>query len=118
MYFCNDRWVEETIHKLKRYDLVQMFEDSDFLGSDGGVAYKAKSFMYYAERDRKRVVEWSQSAVTYPHPGYAWAMTRGYYQQIGKLFDVNIVGSGDKLMAFAAIGDWQEGMQKGYKLTK
>jgi hypothetical protein len=117
VYFCNEHWADEAMRELRRYELVQLFEDSDFLGWDGEVAYKAKSFAYYARQDVKRVPEWSKSAVTYPHPGYAWAMTREYYNRIGGFLDFNVVGSGDKMMAFAAIGMWEEGLQKGYKLT-
>lgn len=43
-------------------------------------------------------------------------MSASYLGQIKKLFEYNIVGSGDKMMAYAALGMWELGLQAGYKL--
>ena len=37
----------------------------------------------------------------YPHPGFAWAMTRKAYERAGGLYDLSILGSGDHNMALA-----------------
>lgn len=74
--------------------------------------------MYYATHNFKKILESNGNPNSYPHPGYAWAMNRSYLRQIGKLFEFNIVGSGDKLMAYSALNMWQEGLQKGVKLTQ
>jgi len=37
------------------------------------------------------------------HPGFAWAITRKAYEQLGGLYDKGIVGSGDSIMAYSLI---------------
>jgi hypothetical protein len=44
-------------------------------------------------------------------------MNSAYLEKIGGFFESNIVGSGDKLMAYAIFGMWEYGLQAGYKLT-
>jgi hypothetical protein len=38
------------------------------------------------------------------HPGYAWAATRSAWDTMGGLLDFNIVGGGDRQMAFGLYG--------------
>ena len=52
--------------------------------------------------DPARYDEW------YAHPGYAWAMRRDVYNQMGGLLDFCIVGSGDLHFAFALLGRIEE----------
>jgi hypothetical protein len=80
------------------------------------VQYSAKSLMYYAQTNLPMVEEFNKREDTYPHPGYAWAANMSYLNQIGKLFEYNIVGSGDKMMAYATLGKWEFGLQPGFKL--
>lgn len=109
--FMDDMWAKNTLSKLKKVDVVQLFEDSDFLGGDGKVQCSAKSLMYYAKKNLSMIKEYNKKEETYPHPGYAWAMTMQFYRQIGNFFELNIVGSGDKLMAYSLFGDWEYGLQ-------
>lgn len=44
-------------------------------------------------------------------------MTKVYFNQIEKFFEYNIVGSGDKMMAYATLGKWEFGLQPGFKLS-
>ena len=37
------------------------------------------------------------------HPGFAWAITRKAYEQIGGLFELGVLGAGDNLMAHSFI---------------
>lgn len=109
--FFNNKWATETIEGLKRVDLLQLFEEADFLDRNSRVQFKSKSLMYYACRDKKMLRKYSQHSETYPHPGYAWAMNRSYLRQIGNLYEANIVGSGDKFMAYAALDLFEQGLQ-------
>lgn len=109
--FLNRRWALDTINLLKTYDLLQLFEDSDFLGPDGKPEATAKSLMYYATRNLSMIKEFNKRPETYPHPGYAWAASTAYLEKTGGLFEYNIVGSGDKLMSYGALGMWEYGLQ-------
>jgi len=104
--FLAPRWALDALKLLKTYDLIQLFEDSDFLGADGKPEATAKSLMYYATRNVSRIKEFNKKPETYPHPGYAWAATFDYLENTGGLFEYNIVGSGDKLMSYGALGMW------------
>lgn len=53
--FANRRWAAEAIQKLGNCDLVQLFEDSDFLGANGQPQFRAKSLMYYAVHQLKGI---------------------------------------------------------------
>ena len=53
------------------------------------------------------------------HPGYAWAMTRKAYEQIGGLYEYAILGSGDNIMMLSLLGLSLHGVNEqstdGYK---
>jgi len=70
------------------------------------VEYRAKSLLYYAQTRLSHIPELNRHEETYPHPGYAWAMTTAYFAKITKFFEYNIIGSGDKMMAYAILGMW------------
>ncbi len=44
----------------------------------------------------------------YAHPGYAWAMHRSAFNQMGGLIDFCIIGSGDLQFAFALLNRIEE----------
>lgn len=111
MTFLNRRWATETIEKLQTRDLLQLFEDSDFLGPNGKPTASAKSLMYYAALDVSRIKEFNLTPETYPHPGYAWAATSAYLEKTNGFYEENIIGSGDKLMSYAALSMWEYGLQ-------
>lgn len=117
IHFFNPRWASEAIAKLKQLDLIQLFEEADFIGKDWRVQYRTKSLMYYACVNPNNLKELSKRQETYPHPGYAWAATRDYLSQLGGFYQANIIGSGDKFMAYTALGKMQEGIQENCKLS-
>lgn len=49
----------------------------------------------------------------YWHPGYAWAFTRHALETLGGLFEYNIVGGGDYVVAQALIGDVRRAVYAG-----
>lgn len=123
--FFNPNLVQETLYKLNRYPVVQMWSRAIDLDPDGhplefnmpgnGTGIPHKSGVVYSmaycydngiERDPKELgCRW--------HPGYAWAMTYECWDQLGGLYDRTPLGSGDHHMSMAFIGRPSEGIHGG-----
>lgn len=80
-------WYDKTSQLLDRYDVVHPFEKAHWLD------------LTYKDRQMTR-----ESAILMPgeiystayHPGFAWCMTREWYNKVG-FFDYAVSGSGDTL---------------------
>lgn len=113
--FARPDWVYETVQLLQHYKIIQMFSESVNLGPDYTIiSNKRPSFLYsYTNGDP---VKGNYGKLS--HPGFAWAATRQAINQVGGLFDMAILGSGDLHMARALIGEVKEGvyfnLSKGY----
>lgn len=98
--FVRKDWVNETLHQLQVYQVVQMFESAIDLSPSGSTIGVHKSFMseylrggcYHPDRPYQH---W--------HPGFAWAARREAIDSLGGLYDRSILGSGDRNMALAFI---------------
>lgn len=106
--FDNPQWAHLTIDALERYPIVQLFELSYFLGPNGKNQVLRRDYSFgYSIRNNK-IIDPSRYDEWYAHPGYAWAMRRYVYNQMGGLLDFCIVGSGDLHYAFALLGRIEE----------
>jgi hypothetical protein len=98
--FENHDWALDTLKILNGgYDIVQLFShacDMDFKKHSMSVF---NSFGYCHVKNTM-----GQGGVNYPHPGYAWAITRNAYEKINGLYEYAILGSGDHVMAKALVG--------------
>jgi hypothetical protein len=100
--FSREDWAIETLHQLQHYDVVQMFAHAIDLGPEQQPFKTYEGFVYKAQRDGMQ-----STAKGYDgngHPGYAWAMRRAAFDQMGGLIDTAIVGAGDHHMALALYG--------------
>lgn len=93
--FDNDYWSCEAISSLQDNDVIQLFSHCDDLDANREVMHTHTSFVYRLKHDNQYTAKW--------HPGYAWAMTRKCYEKIGGLFESNIAGGGDRVMALSFI---------------
>lgn len=103
--FIRPDWVEETLHQLQVYQIVQMFETAVDLGPTGQTISVHKSFMsQYINKGalfpETGYLEW--------HPGFCWAARREAIDAIGGLYDRAILGAGDRHMALAFVGQAQK----------
>lgn len=99
--FTRRDWASETIHMLQHHYFVQMWENAIDLGPKGQTINTHRSFMaHYWDNLRhfpaKNYLSW--------HPGFAWAARREAIDFVGGLIDIGILGSGDRHMAGAMIG--------------
>lgn len=98
--FENDDWAKETEKKLDDHPLIQLFEERYTTGSNLEILSKIPGIVYAG-------VE-AENA----HPGLAWAARRSLLTKTG-LLDTHIMGGGDNMMYFAAMGFWNT-----YMLTR
>jgi hypothetical protein len=96
--------VAETIHQLQHFSVVQMFAQATDLGPRHE---PLRSFDGFVSRWMKRIGPSCPTAQQYGawHPGFAWACRRDAWDHLGGLIDFGIVGSADRYMACALIGE-------------
>lgn len=101
--FRDPNWAQETLHQLQHFAVVQPWSHCLDLGFRGQVMQTFTSFGYTdVHGTRKRA---TPNGYTYGHTGYAWAATRGLYEQVGGLIDFCVLGSADHHMALACVGE-------------
>jgi hypothetical protein len=93
------KWLEETVHQLQHYEVVQMFQSALDMGPFGQTLHKHDGFVYSYLAGK----EFSRAYGGW-HPGYCWAYTRSAWNAIGGLIEGAILGSGDDHMAKSLIG--------------
>ena len=155
--FARPDWVQETLHQLQIYKVVQMWSHNIDYGPDHQpIAQCGSLFASYMKNrnilqpiNRKMpqpsvkpsaslavpvapaahvsgalgtmsmlAPEQEASAPGMLHTGYAWAARRSAISDLGGLGDIGILGSGDRHMAYALLGQVQRsfplGISKSY----
>ena len=105
--FRRKDWAAETVHGLQQYAFLQPWDTCYDLGPGGAHMEVHRSFgSLYTQG--KPIVQGPRCGVgtgyTFAHPGYAWAMTRSAYVNVGGLLETAILGAADHHMALASIG--------------
>lgn len=132
--FARPDWVDETVHQLQHYQVIQMFSHAQDLSHEYHPLTSFTGFMYsyvnslLTGEDLQRAIRKSGysggygpgKTGTFWHPGYAWAATREAINMMGGLLDFAVLGSADHHMATALIGrpllSVHEGMHPNYKM--
>ena len=86
--FFDVNWCDKAIELLNRYDVLQLFTHSHHLDCNNQIMESAPGYIYNQQVNQR-----------HGHTGYAWAMTRQAFKHLGGLYEYNILGSGDGLMA-------------------
>jgi hypothetical protein len=110
--FNNDNWALETIHALQHYQVVQPWSECADLGPKGNIMRTHTSFSQlisqgiepHAPSDGSYYIGKFKAG----HPGYAWACTRHFWENVEGLVDFAILGSADMNMSWAMIGKVQK----------
>ena len=99
--FHNKDWVRETIEQLQTYKVVQLFSHAIDMGVKKETLQVHLGFGYqYVNGETWREAKYGN----FWHPGYAWAITRQAYNDIGGLMEFPILGSADNHMSLSFIG--------------
>jgi len=119
LQFARPDWVQETLHQLQIYKVVQMWSHAIDYGPDHQpIAQFGSLFASYLKDHRvlqpiarnPRVADaYTLGSGAYPyrgamHTGYAWAARRSAISDLGGLGDIGILGSADRHMAYALLG--------------
>lgn len=129
VHFARPDWATETIHQLQHYRVVQMFQTAADLGPTGEIVDVHNSFGWsyaaglpkwvhgnapeaavhdgldYYFYDDSESLGGTRPAGKFWHPGYAWAIRRKAFDDLGGLIDWSGLGSADHMMALAMIGE-------------
>lgn len=119
--FDNPHWATDALRVLNgSKDIVQLFShavDMDREESTMNI-FSGFGFQYCHRRPYTKSTAGLQN---FWHPGYAWACTRKAYSDLGGLYEVSILGSGDHIMSLALIGkshaSLNQAITSGYKST-
>jgi hypothetical protein len=99
--FQNKNWVSDTIDQLQTYRIVQLFSHAIDLGIKKETLHVHTGFAYqYVNGETWKEARYGN----FWHPGYAWAITREAYNDIGGLMEFPILGSADNHMSLSFIG--------------
>lgn len=99
--FDNKNWVEDAEKALDEYPLIQLFEKGTSTDANLDPA------------SSKPGIVAAGKATNAAQPGFAWAARRETLEKCGGLLDTHIMGGGDNMMYFAAMG-----MFSTYMLTR
>jgi len=105
--FDNENWIEETKNLLNRFDVIQMFS-----ACFNQVTYNKKQYIgshgYIYAQHKKENNNPILNDMLSDHTGYGWGMNRSFYKKIERLFELNIVGSADSIIARCATQNLSE----------
>jgi len=123
--FARPDWVNETLHQLQVYKIVQMFSHATDLNFEFEPINTQTGFVYdylkghphphriNATRDKKGHWNYPYLPGHAFHSGYAWAYRRSSLADLGGLGDIAILGSGDHHMACAYLGMVKDSIHGG-----
>jgi len=117
--FDSDEWVEQTLEALETYSLVHLFQERHDLKyevdakqlSSWGAPPTSHSLIYKFNRNEAAPEDFFLSNAPLSRrttAGLAWASRRDLLEQHG-LYDAAILGSGDRLIVCAALGEFEYG---------
>lgn len=108
--FLDNNVIEETMHQLQHYDIVQMFHNALDMGPNGQVLEIYTSFAYCYQSGEKLNVS-KKGYNTYWHPGYAYAARKSIIENLGGLIEFAIIGAADHHMSLSFIGKAEVSIQ-------
>ena len=110
--FDSFSWALDTLKILNgSKDVVQLFSHCVDMDKDETTLSIFNGFGYSYCKGKK----YSTNEKDFWHPGYAWAMTRKAYEQVG-IYDKGILGSGDSIMALSFINKVSSMHNKNYNV--
>lgn len=108
--YAREDWPLEVLHQLQNFPVVQSFSHAIDLNPLYQPMATHIGFAYgYRELGLKPCKDYGNKL----HPGYAWAWRRKAWDFVGGMFDCAILGSGDRHMATALVGEAERSVSAG-----
>jgi hypothetical protein len=99
--FENPGWALDALKVLNGCrDVIQLFSHAVDMDKEENAMSVFPSFGFQYSKGRSTM----GNGINMWHPGFAWACTRSAYNKMGQIYDVSILGAGDRNMALAFIG--------------
>jgi hypothetical protein len=111
--FMRPDWAAEAVHLLQHYPIIQLFQHSVNLDPDYNILGKHRIGFIEAYLQGRPLAPDPRYGYGLPHPGFAWAIRREAFSELGGLLDMAVLGSADLHMARALVGDVQAGVPQG-----
>ena len=92
LIFSSPTWYDDVSALLDTHDVVQPFQEAIWLKSDLKTVHLKRLGIAYGDHLRDTL------NFSTHHPGFAWAFRRDFIEPIG-IFDLNVLGSGDTILA-------------------
>ncbi len=87
--FMDDNWHDKALQQFaKGFDVLQLFTSCHHLDANNAPLNSVASFVYAKQKYNR-----------HGHCGFAWGMTKQTFVQLGGLYEYNIAGTGDAIMA-------------------
>ena len=105
--FENPYWASDTLKLLNGYkDVVQLFTHCLFTDENYDIEHIFTGFAFQHTKKTKRTYKFTYENInSFWHPGFAWACTRKFYEQIEGLYEYCITGDSDMIMASCFISN-------------
>lgn len=104
VHFRDPHWAQGALRALQRYNVLQPWSHCADLDFHGGIYQSHTSFGFLHAIRKKKWHGRGKDGYEYAHTGFAWCCTRYFWENIKKLPDWCIVGSGDHHFAWGLIG--------------
>ena len=102
LHFESPSWAQDTLKVLNGHkDVVQLFSHCVNMDRQENTIGICSGFGYNHCKQRPKFQP--KGTFDYWHPGYAWAMTRKAYEQLGGIYELGILGAGDYIIALSLI---------------
>lgn len=92
--FGHENWIQESANLLEETDVIQPYENAVWLNQYGEPEIIRPSFVQAIHRNEI-------PKLNYFHPGFAWGMTRDFFERMGGFFDECVSGNGDTVFALS-----------------
>jgi len=118
IYFEDPNWSINALKILADAEIIQLFSIALDLDKKENAMCIYQSFCHQYVSGRRNL---GTNGFDYWHPGYAWACTRNFYEKMGGLYELSILGTGDYNMARCLVGSGQkslhEDVSEGYRYS-
>lgn len=110
--FTDDAWASVAVEKLQKAHVVQLFKKVIYLPQDHlafngrDKVLQVQSVIWQKIIHRNWLQRRKLKELPFSAPGFAWATRRDFFEDLGGIYDKNIIGSGDTFLVDCFLDSW------------